>query len=104
MPVCGTTALASQVEPLSFEETTFITPLVGVLRVSVLLVRFVLTESESIPFGVTLQLQHSFISSLLSKTYTEAQRSPAGDAPDTVPSLTNRNTPSGAFLVCAFEK
>src|SRR3979490_943380 len=104
MPVCGTTALASQVEPLSFEETTFTTPLVGSLPVSVLLVRFVLTESESIPFGVILQLQHSFSSSALSKTQTGAQRSPAGDESDMVPSLTSRNAPSGAPVVCAFEK
>src|SRR3981081_1740152 len=104
MPVCGASAAASHHPATGFEDTTLIMPRVGLLPVRVSLVRFVLTESESIPFGVTLQLQHSFISSLLSKTYTEAQRSPAGDASDTVPSLTNRNTPSGAFLVCAFEK
>src|SRR6202023_1407523 len=93
IPSCSLSVPASQPPAVSAEETTLTTPRAGATPVSVLPVRFLLMESESIPFGVILQLQHSASCSWLSKTQIDAQSSPAGHRRETKHALLNRDRP-----------
>ena len=76
VPAPGEAAELEQLPPTGTLAYSLITIDVGTAGVSVLLIKSLLADSETSPFGVTGQEQHEIICSSGEKAYTFAQMAP----------------------------